>query len=83
MVPSNFPRSISTFYFSPFPWRAVISVGCSIVENILIAALLAFPTSGPNWFAYPLANAPKFIAKMQINISIGASLYSLRITAPA
>lgn len=47
----------------------LISVGVSIIVNILIAAVIALPTSGPKELAYPAPNAPKSIAKIAINTS--------------
>jgi hypothetical protein len=56
---------------------ALISDGMSMIPKMLKAAYLAFPTSGPNYCAFPEAIAPVIIAKMAIKMDLDHSIMSV------
>jgi hypothetical protein len=39
----------------------------SIIPNILLDAILAFPRSGPNYYDYPASSDPNIIANITMN----------------
>jgi hypothetical protein len=45
-------------------------LGASSIPNILFAATLALPISGPNYYDCPASKAPNIIAKIAMKILI-------------
>ncbi len=57
-----------TTLFASCASMALISDGTSMIPNILLAACLAFPRSGPNYQACPAAIAPNIMENIEIKM---------------